>query len=100
MIKHIVMWKLKDFAEGASKQDNALKIKSSLDELRYKIKEIKFLEVGISVSDAPDFYEIVLISAFNDAKDLENYQKHPEHIKAAEFIAKVRLERKVIDYIV
>ena len=100
MIKHIVMWKLKDFAEGASKKENALKIKSSLEGLKSKIKEIKFLEVGISISDAVDFYDIVLISEFKDVKDLESYQKHPEHVKAAEFIGKVRLERKVVDYIV
>ena len=100
MIKHIVMWKLKDFAEGANKKENALKIKSSLEGLKSKIKEIKFIEVGITINDAPDFCDIVLISAFNNAKDLENYQKHPEHVKAGEFIVKVRLERKVIDYIV
>jgi len=100
MVKHIVMWKLKDFAEGANKKDNALKIKESLDLLKSKIKEVKFLEVGISISDAVDFYDIVLISEFKDIRDLESYQKHPEHVKAAGFIGKVRLERKVVDYIV
>ena len=100
MLKHIVMFKLKDTAEGANKKENALKIKASLEGLKAKIKEIKFLEVGINISDATDFYDIVLTTAFNDAKDLEIYQKHPEHLKAAEFIGKVRLERKVIDYIV
>ncbi len=29
MIKHIVMWKLKSFAEGASKKENAEKIKKT-----------------------------------------------------------------------
>ena len=100
MIKHIVMWKLKDFAEGANKKDNALKIKSSLEGLKSKIKEIRFIEVGISISDAADFYDVVLITAFKDLRDLENYQKHPEHIKVGEFIGKVRLERKVVDYLV
>jgi hypothetical protein len=100
MLKHIVMWKLKDSAEGAGKKENALKIKSSLEGLQSKIKELKFLEVGISISDAADFYDMALITEFKDAKDLENYQKHPEHVKAAEFIGKVRLERKVVDYIV
>jgi len=42
---------------------------------------------------------MVLISEFKDLRDLESYQKHPEHVKAAEFIGKVRLERKVVDYI-
>ena len=100
MIKHIVMWKLKDFAEGANKKDNALKIKSSLEGLKSKIKEIRFIEVGISISDAADFYDVVLITEFKDLRDLENYQKHPEHIKVGEFIGKVRLERKVVDYLV
>jgi hypothetical protein len=100
MVKHIVMFKLKDFAEGASKKENALKIKSSLEGLKSKITEVKYLEVGISINDAADFYDMVLISEFSDAKDLANYQKHPEHVKAAEFINKVRLERKLVDYIV
>jgi len=99
MVKHVVMWKLKDFAEGASKKENALKIKASLERLKFKIREVKYLEVGISASDAADFYDMVLISEFKDLRDLESYQKHPEHVKAAEFIGKVRLERKVVDYI-
>jgi Stress responsive A/B Barrel Domain len=98
MVKHVVMWKLKDFAEGAAKRENALKIKSSLEALKSKIKEVKFLEVGISISEAADFYDIVLISEFKDLRDLEAYRKHPEHVKAAEFIGKVQLERKVVDY--
>ena len=99
MVKHIVMWKLKDFAEGTGKKENALKIKTSLERLKSKIREVKYLEVGISASDAADFYDMVLISEFKDLRDLESYQKHPEHVKAAEFIGKVRLERKVVDYI-
>jgi Stress responsive A/B Barrel Domain len=100
MVKHIVMWKLQDFAEGAAKKDNILKMKSNLDALKSKIKEVKFLEVGISNSNAPDFYDIVLISEFKDPKDMAAYRKHPEHVKVAEFIGKVQLERKVVDYIV
>ena len=47
MIKHIVMWKLKDFAEGAGRQENAEKIKSLLEGLKGKIAEIINLEVGV-----------------------------------------------------
>jgi hypothetical protein len=99
MVKKVVIWKFKDFAEGASKNENALKIKAILERLKSKIREVKYLEVGISASDAADFYDMVLISEFKDLRDLESYQKHPEHVKAAEFIGKVRLERKVVDYI-
>jgi hypothetical protein len=99
MVKHIVMWKLKDAAEGANKKENALKMKASLEELKSKIKEIKFLEVGISVSDAADFYDIVLTTEFKDAKDMIIYQKNADHQKVAGFIGKIQAERKVVDYI-
>ena len=39
MIKHIVMWKLKDFAEGGSKLENAKKIKDMLEALKDKIEQ-------------------------------------------------------------
>jgi len=79
---------------------NFISFISDLNAPRPKIKEIKFLEVGISISDAVDFYDIVLTTAFDSAKELESYQKHPEHVKIAGFIGKVRLERKVVDYII
>ena len=31
-------------------------------------------------------------------EDLELYQKHPEHLKVAEFIGKARERRAVVDY--
>jgi hypothetical protein len=39
MIKHIVMWRLKEFAEGAAKAENALRMKEILETLPVKIPE-------------------------------------------------------------
>ena len=41
MIRHVVMWKLKEEAEGASKQKNAEKMKLILEGLKINIEEIK-----------------------------------------------------------
>ncbi len=49
MIKHIVLWRLKDHAMGASKSENAEKLKALLESLRDNLTEIKHLEVGINV---------------------------------------------------
>ncbi len=49
MIKHIVLWRLKDHAMGASKNENAKKLKALLESLRDNLREIKHLEVGINV---------------------------------------------------
>lgn len=98
MIKHIVMWKLKDYAEGASKQDNAYKIKEALEGLKKKIDDIKYIEVGINIEPSSAAYDAVLYSEFADEKALENYQQHPEHRKVSEFVSKVRESRVVVDY--
>ena len=41
MLKHIVMWKFKDFAEGKSKIENAQWMKEHLESLIGVIPEIK-----------------------------------------------------------
>lgn len=98
MLKHIVMWKLKDYAEGASKAENAVKIKEMLNSLVGRIPEIKALEVGININTSEQAYDAVLYTEFEDDKALETYQNHPEHKKVSEFVGKVRLGRAVADY--
>ncbi|MBM7870757.1 hypothetical protein JOC70_002251 [Clostridium pascui] len=98
MIKHIVMWKLREFAEGKEKQENAKIIKTGLENLQDKINELKFIEVGINVNSSSQAYDVVLYSQFENMEDLDIYQNHPEHIKVAEFVKKVVNERVVVDY--
>ena len=98
MIKHIVMWKLKEFAEGKNMVENANTIKFQLESLRDKIDQIKFIEVGINLEPSLQAYDVVLISEFENMEDLNTYQNHPEHLKVAEFIGKVRAERVFVDY--
>ncbi|KGK87007.1 Dabb family protein [Clostridium sp. HMP27] len=98
MIKHIVMWKLKEFADGKKKQENAKIIKTDLENLQDKINEIKFIEVGINVNSSPQAYDIVLYSQFENMEDLNIYQNHSEHIRVGEFIKKVVNERVAVDY--
>lgn len=98
MIKHIVMWKLKDSAEGKERQENAKIIKNELEALKIEIKEIINIEVGINIVDDPGAYDLVLYSEFSNQKDLNIYQKHPAHVKIAEYIGKVRESRVVVDY--
>ena len=98
MIKHIVMWKLKDFAEGAAKAENALKVKASLEGLNGRIEGLRLLEVGLNTNDTPAACDIVLYSEFDSAEDLKKYQNHPAHLKAGEIVGKVAFERKTVDY--
>jgi len=43
LIKHIVMFKFKDFSCGRNKQENILLVKESLQSFPPSIKEIKYI---------------------------------------------------------
>lgn len=98
MIKHIVMWKLKETAHGNSKQENARIIKDKLEALDRKIPGMLRIEVGIDFSKTEGSADVVLYSEFETKKDLENYQIHPEHKAVMPFIMEARLNRTVVDY--
>jgi len=100
MLKHIVLFKLKENAEGASKEQNAKKIKADLEALTGRIPQIRRMEVGINCIPGEAAYDVAIYSEFANQQDLSTYAKHPEHVKVAEFVGKVRESRVVVDYVV
>jgi hypothetical protein len=98
MIKHIVLLKLKENAEGKSKAENAVMLKHELESLTLKIKEIRKFEVGINFNTAQDAYDLGLVSEFANKNDLDAYQNHPEHQRVAGVVRRMRESRIVVDY--
>lgn len=94
MIRHLVMWKLKD----NNKADNLQEMKKQLLSLKDKIDVIRSIEVGIDINRSDAAYDIALVSTFDSKDDLQAYQVHPEHVKVAEFVGQVRDKRAVVDY--
>ena len=100
MLRHIVMFRMKEFAEGADGQQNMEMLKAKLEGLEDMIEEIKFFEVGINISNGSVGCDLVLCSEFEGVDDLHRYQAHPDHLKVADFVGKVCKDRLVADYIV
>lgn len=99
MIRHIVMWKLKENAAGATKKKNAEKLKLILEGLRTNIEEIKAVEVGIQINgDQDDSLDVVLTCDFETELDFQMYTRNPHHKKAVNFIDKVAEKRYFVDY--
>ena len=98
MIKHIVMFRLKESALGRSKNENLQELKILLESLQEKIPVVKCLEVGINMGKSASASDIALYSEFDDIQALENYRIHPEHVKVVEFIDNICSERRVADY--
>jgi Stress responsive A/B Barrel Domain len=99
LLKHIVLFRFKDFAEGADKAENIAKLKSRLEGLDDIIEEIKFFEVGMNIINSDAAYDLALYSQFESKEDLFSYQKHPEHVKVADFVKRICESRVVVDYV-
>lgn len=99
MIKHLVMFKLADEAEGQPKMKNALRMKELLENLQSVIPVIRKINVYVNDRNAsPENYDVVLDSEFDNMDDVNTYITHPAHMKVGEFIVKVRTARAAIDY--
>lgn len=99
MLRHLVMWKLKDFAEGNQKKDNARLLKEKLEALRDVIPGVMDIEVGINAgtSEYANF-DVILDISFDNYDEMVRYQLHSEHRKMAEWIGKVIEARSSVDY--
>lgn len=98
MIKHIVMWRLKESAHGNDKSTNVRLIKEKLEALNGRIPGMVKLEVGIDFSASDSSGDLVLYSEFGSRDALEGYHSHPEHKALMPFILEARSERRVVDY--
>jgi hypothetical protein len=98
MIKHIVMWKLKEHAEGADKATNAAKLKSLLDACANIVPGTLTFEVALAEPGYECTYDVVLYSVFESSAALDAYQNHPQHVALKPFVAAIRSERQCMDY--
>ena len=96
MVKHIVFFKLKD--EIVDKEQVAKNVINTLYELKNKIAEIKFYELGMNFANRETAFDIALISHFDTREDLEKYRLHPEHVRAVEQIRPYISKTASVDY--
>ena len=96
MVKHIVVWRVKDTPPG--KQANALRVKQLLEGMRGKIPGLLHIECGINFLDNPAASDVVLYSEFPNRAALADYATHPDHEAVKPLIGELTLDRRVVDY--
>lgn len=96
MIKHIVMWRMKDSEDKAEK---ANAIKENLEALKNKIDFIEDIRVGLNFNDTDAASDVVLETVFKSREDLAKYQTHPAHVEVGQLYVRPNVsERRVADY--
>ena len=98
MIRHAVMWKLLETADGHDRAANAQRAKDALLALRDKISVVRSLEVGADLLHTERSYDLCLIASFDSLADLAAYNDHPDHQKVVEFMKKVREKAVAVDF--
>jgi hypothetical protein len=98
MLKHIVMWKLKDHAEGADRATNAVRLKALLDACDGLVPGLLKLEVAVAEAGLEATCDVVLYAEFADKAALDAYQEHPQHVALKPFVLAVRESRQCMDY--
>ena len=83
MVKHIILWKLKEPLTGEEKERVKAGIKEGLEGLKGKIPgllDIKVQANGLSSSNA----DVMLDSSFESEEALKGYSVHPAHVEVAD----------------
>ena len=97
MVKHIVMWRLR---EPASKKEDAATIKALLEGLAGLIPGLLKIEVGVNFIEDANAADVVLYSEFTDRAALETYQAHPLHQAVVPRVKALAVERRSADYFI
>lgn len=97
MVKHIVLFKLKDELTNSEKMAIGEQFKTAIEALPASISVIRKVEVGLNINSA-ETWDIALYSEFDSLDDVKLYAAHPDHVAAASIIASAKESRSCVDY--
>lgn len=98
MVKHVILWTLKDEYSAEEKAQIKQGIKEGLEGLLGKVPGLKEIKVNISPLESSNC-DLMLDSTLEDEAALKGYAVHPAHVEVAD--TKVRpytASRVCMDY--
>jgi len=99
MIRHIVMFRFHEEADGRTKTENLAIAKDMLEKLMGVVPTLRSMDVRLNDEAASvDNYDLVLTAEYDDMDGLNAYVVHPAHKEVGVFMGKVRISRASIDY--
>ncbi len=98
MVKHIILWQLKDELSAEEKKQVKEDIKAGLEGLAGQIPgllDIKVQIEGLASSNA----DLMLDSSFDSEESLKGYAVHPAHVAVADGVVRPNTKLRVcLDY--
>ncbi len=97
MVKHIVLFKLKDEVPTEKKLAVMNQFKAAIEALPSTISVIRKIEVGLNINPN-ELWNIALYSEFDTLEDVKYYATHPDHVAAGKILAETKESRSCVDY--
>ena len=98
MVRHIVMFKLKEFDTPEAKEAKMQEIKIALEALIDKIDVLRMIRLDFNMNPA-ETWDIILTTELDSLADVNTYANHPEHVAVAKnIIGPVKADRACVDY--
>ena len=94
MVKHIVMWTLKE----PDRQSRMAEFRSMLEAMQDKVDGLVELQVGLDESKGTSSCDMVLYSVFESWSALDSYLNHPDHLAIKQAVATWIDQRHLVDY--
>lgn len=100
ILKHIVMWKFLDNAEGKTKAENMRFAAENLRALVGVAPTLLKLSIGEDVLGSPASFDMALVADFKSVEDMLAYRDFPRHAEISNYIRRVISDRKVVDFFI
>ena len=98
MVKHIILWKLKDTLSSSEKQTVCEQAKVQLESLKGKINGLSSINVQIDRLPTSTA-DMMLDCTFTDEAALKAYAQHPAHVAVANtYVRPFTAERFCLDF--
>ena len=98
MVKHVILWTLKDEYSAEEKEKIKQGIKEGLESLKDKVPGI--VDIMVNINGLPSSNaDLMLDSTFESEDALKNYSTHPEHVAVADSTVRPYTKiRSCLDY--
>lgn len=96
MIRHIVAFEL-DAPDDETRLAHIRRMQDVLEALA-SLDEVESITVRPDLGTAEGHWDVVLVSEHRSNADLEAYQVHPDHQKAAKIAGEYVARRAIVDY--
>ena len=98
MVKHIIIWTLKEEYSNEEKAKIKTDIKNGLEGLMGKIPGLLDIKVNIDALESSNA-DLMLDSSFESVDALKTYATHPEHVAVADgFVRPYTAIRSCLDF--